>query len=352
MIRLFRSCSLSITTVLALLLFGVTAARASEDAEIAARLDALARAFMATDQVPGAIATVVSGDTVILDGYGMADPDAGIAAGPDDVRFEIGSITKLFTWIAVMMLVEEGSLDLEADVAGYLPEVAVPGSEPLTLAQLMSHRGGFEESFAIFFPAVASLPRAEALQVAAPDQVFARGTVTSYSNWGAALAGHIVEVVSGQSWEDFVEARILNPLGMDDTTTAENRRRPDQPPLAASYCVLGGIAHSAFRTDIGAFGPAGSIASTAADMGRFLRFLMGDGAFEGQRLLQPETMARLCSRLFDDRPQAADMAHGFQARPMFGTTVYAHSGGVNEFLSYLAFIPEIGAGGFISQNGA
>ena len=342
---------LPVVAAVVLWLAAAAAAFADEDAEIAALLDALADAVMVTDQVPGAIAAIVSGDTVILRGYGVADLDGAIAASPDQVRFEIGSITKLFTWIAVMMLVEEGRLDLEADVARHLPDVEVPGTEPLTLAQLMSHRGGFEESYAIFDPAVAALPRAEALSVAAPDQVFPRGAVTSYSNWGAALAGHIVEEVSGEPWEAFVEARILGPLGMDDTTTAERLRRPDQPPLAGSYRVQGGVAHPAFRVDIGAFGPAGAIASTAADMARFLRFLMGDGALDGVRLLQPETMAQLRSRLFDDRLQAADMAHGFQARPMFGTTVYGHGGGVNEFLSNLVVIPEIGAGVFISQNG-
>ncbi|WP_343081379.1 serine hydrolase domain-containing protein [Ostreiculturibacter nitratireducens] len=346
-----RRRALSVVTAMALWLVVAVAALADEDAEIATRLDALADAVMVTDQVPGAIAAVVSGDTVILRGYGIADLDGGIAAGPDDTRFEIGSITKLFTWIAVMMLVEEGRLDLGSDVAQYLSEVEVPGTEPLTLTQLMSHRGGFEESYAIFDPAVATLPRAEALSVAAPDQVFPRGEITSYSNWGAALAGHVVEEVSGQPRESFVEARILGPLGMDDTTTAERLRRPDQPPLAGSYRMQGGVAHPAFRVDIGAFGPAGAIASTAADMARFLRFLMGDGALDGVRLLQPETMVRLRTRLFDDRPQAADMAHGFQARPMFGTMVYGHGGGVNEFLSNLAFIPEIGAGVFLSQNG-
>jgi len=350
-----RRRALSVVTAMPLWLVVTVAALADEDAEIAARLDALAGAFLVSDQVPGAIAAVVSGDTVILRGYGLADLDGAIAAGPDDVRFEIGSITKLFTWIAVMMLVEEGRLDLEADVARYLPDVAVPGAAPLTLAQLMSHRGGFEESYAIFDPSVAALPRAAALSVAAPGQVFPRGEITSYSNWGAALAGHIVEEVSGQPWEAFVEARILGPLGMDDTTTAEGRRRPGQPPLAGSYRVQGGVAHPAHRVDIGAFGPAGAVASTAAstaaDMARVLRFLTGDGALEGVRLLRPETMARLRSRLFDDRPQAADMAHGFQARPMFGTTVYGHGGGVNAFLSNLAVIPEIGAGVFLSQNG-
>jgi hypothetical protein len=152
-------------------------------------------------------------------------------------------------------------------------------------------------------------------------------------------------------WEDVVETRILAPLGMEDTTTHETRRGDDQPALSASYRVQGGIAHPAFRIDIGAFTPAGGIASTAADMGRFLRFLMSDGAVGDTRLLRPETMAAMRTRLFDDRPDAADMAHGFQSRPFFGTTLYGHGGGLNEFLSNLVFVPEVNAGVFISQNG-
>jgi CubicO group peptidase (beta-lactamase class C family) len=314
-------------------------------------LDGLAQAFMTREQVPGAIAAVVSGDDVIVRGYGVAGLDGQMAVGPENARFEIGSITKLFTWVAVMMLVEEGRLDLRADVNDYLPDFEVPGSEPLTVAQLMSHRGGFEESYAIFDEAIAALPRARALAAAAPEQVFPRGEVTSYSNWGAALAGLIVEEVSGTPWEEFVQARILDPLAMTDTALAERLRQPDQPPLAQSYAVRGGVAGPGFRIDIGAFGPAGATSSTASDMARFLRFLMGDGALEGAQLLQPGSMTQMRTRLFDDRPQAADMAHGFQSRPRFGTMVYGHGGGLNEFLSNLVFIPEIGAGVFISQNG-
>jgi CubicO group peptidase (beta-lactamase class C family) len=335
--------------VVALGLAAAGGARAQE--ALAARLDGLAAGFMTTEQVPGAIAAVVAGDEVILRGWGHADLEAGVPAGPEDVRFEIGSITKLFTWIAVMMLVEEGLLDLQADVSGYLRDVAVPGDEPLTLAHLMSHRPGFEESYALFDPAVAALPRPEALAASAPAQVFPRGGVTAYSNWGVALAGKIVEDVAGIPYEEFLHDRILGPLGMAATTYSEATRRPEQPPLARSYRVQGGVAHSAFRVEIGSFGPAGGIASTAADMSRFLRFLMGDGALEGVRLLAPQTMARMRTRLFDDRPQAADVAHGLVARPMFGTTLYGHGGGINEFLSNLVFIPEIGAGVFVAQNG-
>ena len=320
-------------------------------ANLAARLDGLAAGFMATEQVPGAVAAVVVGDEVILRGWGSVDLETGIAAGPDNVRFEIGSISKLFTWTLVMMLVEEGRLDLQADVAGYLREAAVPGTEPLTLVHLMSHRPGYEESYALFDPAVGALPRPQALAASAPAQVFPRGQVTAYSNWGVALAGQIVEDVAGALYDEVLQTRILDPLGMTNTTYSEATRRPDQPPLSRSYRVQGGINHSAFRIDIGSFGPAGSIASTAADMARFLRFLMGDGSLDGVRLLAPETMARMRTRLFDDRPDAADMAHGFQSRPLFGTTVLGHGGGLNEFLSNLVFLPEIGAGVFVSQNG-
>lgn len=321
------------------------------EAVLAVRLDALAEGFMQHENVPGAIAVVVSGDTTILRSYGLADLDAETPVSQDDTRFEIGSITKLFTWIAVMMLVEEGAVGLHDDITPVLPDGLVPGDAPLTLAQLMSHRAGFEESFAIFDETIASLPRPQALAAAAPEQVFPRGEVTSYSNWGVALAGYVVETLAGVPWEDFVETSILGPLGMEDTTTGEARRGDDQPPLSASYRVQGGIAHPSFRVDIGAFAPAGGIASTGADMERFLRFLMSDGAVGGTRLLRPETMAAMRTRLFDDRPDAADVAHGFQSRPFFGTTLYGHGGGLNEFVSNLVFLPEIDAGVFISQNG-
>ena len=316
-----------------------------------ARFDTLAEGFMAMQQVPGAIGAVVMGDNVILRGWGYSDLEAGTGAGPDDVRFEIGSISKLFTWLSVVMLVEEGALDLHADVADYLRETSVPGSGPLTLAHLMSHRPGYEDSYAIFDPAIGALPRPQALAASAPAQVFPRGGVTAYSNWGVALAGQVVEDVAGIAFEEFLHSRILGPLGMQATTYSEATVRPDQPPLSRSYRVQGGVKHPAFRVDIGSFGPAGSMASTAADMARFLRFLLGDGELDGVRLLQPETMAQMRTRLFDDLEGASDMAHGFQARPMFGTMVYGHAGGLNEFLSNLVFIPEIGAGVFISQNG-
>ena len=334
------------------LLFGhPSSAEGAAHSDLSARLDALAEGFMLTQQVPGAIGALVVGEDVILRGWGFSDLEAGTRAGPDDVRFEIGSISKLFTWLGVMMLVEEGALDLHADVAGYLHETEVPGTEPLTLAQLMSHRPGYEDSYAIFDPAVGELPRPQALAVSAPQQVLPRGEVMASSNWGVALAGQVVEDVAGIPFDEFLHNRFLGPLGMVATTNSEATVRVGQPPLSRSYRVQAGAYHPAFRIDIGNFGPAGSMASTADDMARFLRFLLSDGALDGVRLMQPQTMAQMRMRLFDDLAGGSDMAHGFQSRPLFGTMVYGHTGGLNGFFSNLVFIPEIGAGVFISQNG-
>jgi CubicO group peptidase (beta-lactamase class C family) len=323
----------------------------ARSAGVAARFDALAEGYMATQQVPGAIGALVVGDDVILRGWGYADLEAGTRAGPEDVRFEIGSISKLFTWLGIMMLVEEGLLELHADVSGYLRDTSVPGDSPLTLAELMSHRPGFADSYALFDPATGALPRPQALAASAPAQVFPRGQRVAYSNWGVALAGQVIEDQAGMPYEDFVQRRILEPLGMHATTYSEAGAGPGLPPLARSYRVQGGVHHPAWRLDIGSFGPAGSFASTASDMARLLRFLLGDGALDGVRLLAPETVVRMRTRLFDDLSGASDMAHGFQSRPLFGTLVFGHAGGLNEFLSNLVFSPEIGAGVFVSQNG-
>ncbi|MCC5995368.1 MAG: beta-lactamase family protein [Oceanicaulis sp.] len=313
--------------------------------------DGLAAAFLSEHPIPGLIVSVVSGDETLAKGYGHSDLEAGRAAGGDDVRFEIGSTSKTFIWTAVMMLEAEGVLDLHADVNTYLTSFqAGRGGEPITLAQLMSHRPGLEDSFAIFLPEFAALPRHEALARTEPRQVMGRGAATAYSNWGTVLAAQVIEDVSGLSYRDFLYARILEPLGMTATTFLEGDARPDQPPLSVSYHIRGGAPVAAARLDIGAFGPAGSMASTAADMARWMRFHLNGGELGGVRLMPAESHARMLTRLYDDRPGGADMAHGFMHWQVAGVDVYGHGGAINEFLTMMAFAPELGAGVFASQN--
>lgn len=320
-------------------------------ADIEAFTDGLAAAFLSEHPIPGLIVSVVQGDGTFAKGYGQSDVEAGRAAGGDDVRFEIGSVSKTFIWTAVMMLEAEGVLDLHEDVNTYLTGFqAGRGGEPITLAQLMSHRPGLEDSFAIFLPEFAAMERPQALARTEPRQVMERGAATAYSNWGSALAAQVVEDVSGMRYRDFLYTRILEPLGMNDTTFLEGEARSDQPPLSVSYRIRNGERVRVRRADIGAFGPAGSMASTAADMARWMRLHLNGGVLDGVRLMPAETHARMLTRLYDDRPGGADMAHGFMHWRVDGVDVYGHGGSINEFLTMMAFAPELGAGVFASQN--
>ncbi len=315
--------------------------------------DGLAAAFLSEHDIPGLIVSVVQGDDSLAKGYGLSDVEAGRAADGETVRFEIGSVSKTFIWTAVMMLEAEGVLDLHADVNTYLTGFqAGHGGEPITLAQLMSHRPGLEDSFAIFLPQFAAFDRPEALARTQPRQVMGRGEATAYSNWGSVLAAQVVEDVSGLSYGEFLYTRILQPLGMNATTFLEADARPDQPPLSVSYRIRSGAAEPVERLDIGAFGPAGSMASTAADMARWMRFHLNGGELDGVRLMPAQTHARMLTRLYDDRSGGADMAHGFMHWRVDGVDVFGHGGFINEFMTLMAVAPELGAGVFVSQNAA
>ncbi|MGJ3233059.1 MAG: serine hydrolase domain-containing protein [Oceanicaulis sp.] len=326
----------------------------AERAALEAYVDGLVAVWMAEEPVPGLVVSVADADGVLLSkGYGLADIEAGAPASGSDTRFEIGSISKTFVWTAVMMLQEAGRLDIHEPVSTYLTGYTPPENEiPLTLAHLMSHRTGFDDTLALFLPGIAELDIDAALAASEPSLVHERGGAVAYSNWGTALAARVIEQVTGAPYSEFLYAEILQPLGMEDTTYREGERRADQPDLARSYDPAQGFLKEAFRLDIGAFASAGAIASTADDMARWMRFHINGGALDGVRLLQPETHARMQERLFPGREAGADMAHGFMSRPYGDQTLWGHGGAVNSFLSNMQIAQPLGLGVFVSQSGS
>ncbi|MBN2005037.1 MAG: beta-lactamase family protein [Anaerolineae bacterium] len=177
-------------------------------------LDEKMTALLADYHIPGGVIAVVQdGALVHAQGYGWADLEAQTPMQADTTLVRIASITKLFTRTAVMQLVEQGRLDLNADIAAYLDfEIRRVYPGPITLRHLLSHTAGFEDRNILtgaLTPYAGTLR--DALVAYIPLQIYAPGEVIAYSNYGAALAGYIVARVSGLSWEAYVEAHLLTP---------------------------------------------------------------------------------------------------------------------------------------------
>ncbi len=300
--------------------------------------------------------SVVDDDALVLArGYGMADAASASPVTPDTTLFRIGSVSKTFTWTAVMMLVERGQLDLDADVNSYLASVRIAEAfgVPVTLRQLMHHRAGFEDSLRLFAIADDD-PRtlAELLQAQQPARVYAPGLRTSYSNWGSALAAQIVADVSGETYADFLRREILEPLGMHATTFVAPSKldAAQRDNLATGYKEDRGALALQGYMQIGAYWPAGGIASTATDMARWMRFHLNGGELEGTRLMSAQTHAAMWTRGYDDRPGAADLAHGFQDRSYRGLRQLGHGGATAAFFTNMVLVPERSLGIFVSQS--
>lgn len=300
-------------------------------------------------------ALVRNGELVLAKGYGQASLATGEPVSPALTLFRPGSVSKLFTWTAVMQLVEQGRLDLNAPVAGYVSQFELPNAfdEPLTLTHLLTHTPGLEDGAAGYLFADEPedlVPLADSLAAHVPAQVRPPGTFASYSNWATALAGLVVANVSGQSFEDYVAEHIFTPLGMNQATFEEPLPAHLAPYMAQGYTVkYGGVEPMGFEF-IHNFGPAGALSASAEDMARFISAHVSGGATADGRILSPETTALMHERLFAHDDRVAGMAHGFYEIFRNGERFVGHGGDTIAFHSELVIQPESGFGFFISFN--
>jgi CubicO group peptidase (beta-lactamase class C family) len=303
-----------------------------------------------TNDIAGAtIAVVKDGKLLFAKGYGYADYEKKKPVSADETLFRPGSVSKLFTWTAVMQLAEQGKLDLDGDVNSYL-DYKIPDAygQPITLKNILSHTPGFEEQVKDIFDFNAASPDlGQYLKTHIPTRIYPPGVVPAYSNYGAALAGYIVERVSGRPFSEYVAENILKPLGMTHSTF-------DQPlpaNLAASMSngyELASDGPKPFEV-VGPF-PAGSLSSTAADMARFMIAHLQDGQAGDARILRPETARLMHSQLFALDPAANAMCYGFYEESRNGQRVIGHGGDTAYFHSDLHLLPEKGVGLFVSYN--
>jgi len=306
------------------------------------------------DRVPGlAVSVVADGRTVFARGYGYADAERRVPFSASRTLVRIASITKLFTWTAVMQQMEAGRLDLHTDVNRYLSTFQVPSTypEPVTLQTLMDHTAGFEDR--IIGTGARSAadvpPLGEYLAANMPARIRPAGEVSAYSNYGAALAGHIVAEVSGEPYDRYVQRHILAPLGMTRSTASEPVPAALAADLAHSYNSDGDpLRLVPFQFD--RLSPDGAISATATDMARFMAAHLGGGSNGTGRILAPATAELMHARSFAADPRLDGYAHGFKERTINGHRVLMHDGGWEGFVSGLLLVPGCDLGLFVSAN--
>jgi CubicO group peptidase (beta-lactamase class C family) len=263
--------------------------------DLGAFLDPLMKGQLARLKIAGAVVVVVKDDCILFaNGYGYSDIENQQPMTPDTTLVRPGSISKLFTGIAVMQLVEQGKLELDRDVNDHLDfHIPTPdGGVPVTLRRLMTHRAGFEEHVkGLFSTDRVPEPLGHWLARSLPRRLFPAGDVSAYSNYGMALAGYIVERVAGKPYADYVADHILKPLGMTHATFHQPLPEELAPLLAKSYRQSDRPPWPFFETIAAA--PTGALSATGLDMGRFMLALIHGGSLEGARVLSEESLARM-----------------------------------------------------------
>ncbi|RRD44101.1 serine hydrolase domain-containing protein [Buchananella hordeovulneris] len=238
-------------------------------ADLDAWLDGKLPDVLTHGKASGAVVTVVKDGEILTNrGYGYATrAENGRPATPVDPEatlFRWGSISKVPTSIAVLQLVEQGKLDLDADIATYLDfPLKKQHDEPITLRHLLTHTAGFEETSTMFVPALQKTALADYVRHNPPVSVYRPGTTPAYSNYGMTLAGYLVEQASGQPFPAYLQEHVLSPAGM---TTASYDQPLSTQTLAVAYDPDGQSAPFEFIPDT----PAGSLAGSGADAAAFL----------------------------------------------------------------------------------
>jgi len=321
--------------------------------DVDAWLDGYMPYALQSGDIAGAVVVVVKDGQVLTEkGYGFADVKSRRPVDPKATLFRPGSVSKLYTWTAVMQLVEQGKLDLDADINRYL-DFKIPPREgqPITLRNIMTHTPGFAEKVKHLFPTTPE--RIQSLDVFlknwTPHRIYPPGETPAYSNYGAGLAGYIVQRVSGEPYEQYVDRHIFQPLGMTHSSFVQPLPKALMPGMASAYMLA---SQPARPYELVQPAPAGSLASTGDDMARFMIAHLNKGQFGAARILRPETIAQMYTPQTKHVPPLNGMALGFYHEDRNGHVIVGHGGDLVAFHSDLHLLPTDNVGLYISMNSA
>ncbi|HWI76979.1 MAG TPA: serine hydrolase domain-containing protein [Sphingomicrobium sp.] len=316
-------------------------------ADLDAWLDGYMPYALKAGDIPGAVVVVVKdGQPLTMRGFGYSDLKTRAPVDPQNTLFRPGSVSKLSTWTAVMQQVQAGKINLDADVNTYLDFKIPPyHGKPIKVRDLMAHTPGFAETakYLILYGKKAPVSLKQALLRSIPERIYEPGTMPAYSNFGASLAGYIVERVSGEPFEQYVQRHIFAPLGMDHSSF--------QQPLPANLDRLMSKAYKPGASDpqpyeVIAMSPAGALASSGADMGKFMIAQLNNGG----PLLDPATAQLMHQNANKPYSALPGMALGFYHEDRNGLNIVGHGGDTVFFHSDLHLLLDKNVGLYISMN--
>jgi D-alanyl-D-alanine carboxypeptidase len=311
------------------------ALRPAAEQALASRIDALVAPYYKADG-PGAIVLVTQdGKTVLRKAYGMADVAKGRAMTPD-TAMRLGSITKQFTAVGILLLLDEGKLALDDEIGKYLPDYPTHGRR-ITIEHLLTHTSGivsYTSKAGFSRNAEADRSVSQVIDSFKNDPLdFEPGTRWAYNNSGYFLLGAVIEKVSGQTYANFMAERIFKPLDMRHSAYEGYERSPG--PRAAGHTKgwFGGVRQAEPISMTQPYA-AGALVSTADDLARW------DAAIAAGKLLKPATWQKAHSSavLADGKP--VNYGYGWQVGKLRGVPMLAHGGGINGFSTYALRLPQ------------
>jgi CubicO group peptidase (beta-lactamase class C family) len=330
------------------------AAHVLEKADLEAFFDGIVPLQLERSDVAGATVLVMKdGKDLLRKGYGFSDVAKKKPVDPETTMFRLASISKLFTWISVMQLAEQGKLDIDADVNNYLDfQIAAAFGKPITLRNLMTHTGGFEEEIrdVLLIDPKQAPPLRDFMIANQPRRIFPPGEVPAYSNYGVGLAGYTVQRVSGEPFEQYVAEHIFRPLGMKHSSFKQPLAEDLLPFPSDGY--RNNTEKPAVGFEIFNPAPAGGVSSTASDMARFAQALLNGGEWDGHRILKPETLNTMWTKQFATSEALPAMCMGFYQTWRNGLHFIGHDGDLIAFHSMFLLEPEEKLAIFISYNSA
>ena len=326
--------------------------------EVEAKVDTYMKQYI-EKSVPGAAVSIIKDNQIVFQkGYGYSDTTSKKAVDPEHTMFRFSNLSQIYTWTAVLQLVEQGKLDLEADILDYLPKdfanklkERLISDNPITLTHLINHTAGFEEignDTAFLDSSKLQENLEQALLVTMPNQIYAPGQVMTADSYSAALAAFIVEQVTGTTYQDYIKTNILDKIGATSTILLKKESDFDKLGDFKSVEYLQDTMGNLVSQEVSYSNlyPTNSIWGTASDLAKLTSQLML-GKEDGT-ILSKASLDTMYAKSYAIQEGAKASLHGLYEYPADIKAYYCDGG--NASTTMMVMHPETGFGMVITTN--